>query len=118
MKYVLTGESQSDRIEGGFGVYRQQSGGNYYISVQQVINSLGVQRLKLFGKLNVEQSTLHLSDDCCKSNLSIDELECRNSCIENSSNISKVERASIYYIAGYVAHKEKCMSLDTYCEQK
>ena len=79
--------------------------------MQQVINSLGVQRLKLFGKL--KQSTLHLSDDCCKSNLSKYELECLNGSFENSSNLSEVERASVYYISGYVAPKEKCMSLDT-----
>ena len=32
--YVLTGTFQSDRLEGEFGIYRQQSGGNQYISVE------------------------------------------------------------------------------------
>ena len=38
MKYVLTGHLQSDRIEAEFGIYRQQSGGKYNISVKQVVN--------------------------------------------------------------------------------
>ena len=38
LKYVLTDHLQSDRIEAEFGIYRQQSGGNYNISVQQVVN--------------------------------------------------------------------------------
>ena len=32
--YVLTRTFQSDRLEGEFGIYRQQSGGNQYISVE------------------------------------------------------------------------------------
>ena len=38
--YVLPGKVQSDRIEGEFGIYRQNSGGNYCISTYQVFNSL------------------------------------------------------------------------------
>ena len=64
LKYVLTGHLQSDRIEAEFGIYRQQSGGNYNISVQQVANSLGLQRLKLFNKLDLEQSHVHIANDC------------------------------------------------------
>ena len=31
MRYILTAEFQSDRIEGEFGIYRQLSGGNFHI---------------------------------------------------------------------------------------
>ena len=37
--YVLLGHFQSDRIEGEFGVFRQSSVGNYYISYEQVLSS-------------------------------------------------------------------------------
>lgn len=37
--YVLTGKIQSDMIESRFGRYRQMSGGNFYISVKQVLES-------------------------------------------------------------------------------
>ena len=37
--YVLLGQIQSDPIEKRFGWYRQLSGGNYYISVRQILES-------------------------------------------------------------------------------
>ena len=57
-KYVLPGKISSDRIEGEFGICRQSSGGNYLMSAEQVINSLQLQRIKLFSKLNI-----HMEDD-------------------------------------------------------
>ena len=48
MKYVCPGKLQSDGIEGEFGVIRQESGGNYLISLEQVISSLSLRRLKLY----------------------------------------------------------------------
>ena len=38
--YNLFGQFQSDPIEGEFGVYRQDSGGNYYICYEQILSSL------------------------------------------------------------------------------
>ena len=38
-RFVLTGQLTSDSLESRFGRYRQMSGGNYYISVKQVIES-------------------------------------------------------------------------------
>ena len=56
--YVLPGNFQSDRLEGEFGIYRQSAGGCYYISLQQIMNSLSLQRLKLFSKLDIESRPL------------------------------------------------------------
>ena len=49
--YVMLGQVQSDRIEGEFGMYSQKAGGNYYISIDQVLNGLRLQRLKLYTQL-------------------------------------------------------------------
>ena len=106
MKYVLTGQLQSDRIEAEFGIYRQQSGGNYNISVQQVVNSLSLQRLKLFSKLDLDESDIHLTNDCCKQNLTADEVECLDNCFESTSSVTHIERSSLFHISGYVAFKE------------
>ena len=46
-KYVLPGKLPS-AVEKEFGIYRQSSGGNYFISAEQVISSLQLQRLRLF----------------------------------------------------------------------
>ena len=40
--YVLLGKLQSDRLEGEFGIYRETSGGDYLISVEQVLSSLSL----------------------------------------------------------------------------
>ena len=110
MKYVLTGQLQSDRLEAEFGIYRQQSGGNYNISVQQVINSLGMQRLKLSSKLDFDQSDAHLTNDCCKQNLNSEEIDCLDSCFESSSSIPDSEKSSLFHISGYIAFKEQSPS--------
>lgn len=39
MEYVLPGKFQSDEIEKRFSMYRQMSGGNYNVSVAQIIDS-------------------------------------------------------------------------------
>ena len=49
--YVLPGKIQSDRLEGEFGIYRGSSGGNYFITCEQVVNILSMQRLKLYKKI-------------------------------------------------------------------
>ena len=107
MKYILTGHIQSDRLEAEFGIYRQQSGGNYNISVQQVINSLRVQRIDLFNELDAKGFNVHLAN---KQNLTPAEIECLDNCFENTSSITDNERASLFHIAGYIAFKENTSS--------
>ena len=50
---MIAGKLQSDRLEAEFGIYRQSIGGNYLISVEQVLSSLSLQRLKMFHKLDI-----------------------------------------------------------------
>ena len=78
------------RIQGEFGIYRQNSGGNYCISTYQVFNSLKLQRIKLYHQLHMSEK-LHVttSDDCCSSLKDNDEdLEVLDSCFESSSHLS------------------------------
>ena len=106
---VLPGKVQSDRIEGEFGIYRQNSGGNYCISTYQVFNSLKLQRIKLYHQLQMSEK-LHVTtpDDCCSSLKDNDEdLEILDSCFESSSHLTDLEKSPLYYISGYVAFKEK-----------
>ena len=66
---ILPGKLQSDRHEGEFGIYRQSAGGNYLISTDEVLNSLNLQRVKLFHKLDVTPFESPASDECCIENL-------------------------------------------------
>ena len=97
--YVLLGHFQSDRIEGEFGVFRQSSVGNYYISYEQVLSSLTLRRLKLFDHLNLPYSNEHEKDGCCLRELKDDEIELLDSCLEiTDKTFTEKERSSLYYI--------------------
>ena len=50
VKYLCLGKIQSDRLEAEFGVIRQLIGGNYLITVEQVLSSLSQRKLKLYHK--------------------------------------------------------------------
>ena len=104
-RYVLPGTIQSDRLEGEFGLYRQSSGGCYYISVQQVINSLSLQRLKLFDELEINSKS-HIEDDCCSADLNENEIFMLDECFQLVDMLTVEEKSVIYYIAGYVAKKD------------
>ena len=58
MDYILLGKLQSDQVENEFGTYRQGRGGNYFISVEQVLSSLSLQCLKLYHVLDIEKSDI------------------------------------------------------------
>ena len=104
--YVLLGQMQSDRLESEFGIYRSAAGGNYHISLDQLLNGLRLQRLKLFKRLNFEASNVHKKDTCCTEPFTEKELSCLDECFESVSNLTDVERGTVTYIAGYVTHKE------------
>ena len=54
-------EFQGDPTEEEFGIYQQQSGENFYISIDQVLSSLRLQHLKLFTKLSSDPANIHES---------------------------------------------------------
>ena len=107
-KYVLPGNDQSDRLEAEFGIYRQSSGGNYCISTYQVYNGLKLQRIKLYHKLEMsEKIHTNVIDECCKNlTENVEALDIVDSSFEISSQLSNIEKSSLYYISGYVAFKE------------
>ena len=109
-EYVLTGHLQSDRIEAEFGIYRGNSGGNLHISVEQVISSLKLERIKLFSKIDVPlEDEAGIENVCCDLNLKQrdDDIEALPNCYAEPSNLPALEKTSVYYVCGYVAHKEK-----------
>ena len=99
--YVLPGKIQSDRIEAEFGIYRGSSGGNYFISTEQVVSSLSMQRLKLYNQLGIQQSDDNEEiSSCCTQDLQSndEDIELVENCYEESSNLNDEERSSLYYI--------------------
>ena len=65
--YVMTGDLNDERLEGEFGIFRGSSGGDYYMSGDQIENALKLQRIKLFSSLEGE---IHTENECCTRVLS------------------------------------------------
>ena len=105
--YVLMGEFQSDRIEAEFGINRQQNGGNFHISVQQALNSTKLQQLKLYKNLDIPSQSSHCEQECYSHDLSTDGLFHIDNCFSNSSKVDEIERSSLYYVSGYIAHNAR-----------
>lgn len=97
-RYVMISEFHTDSLEAEFGVYRQMSGGNYFVSVEQVLLSARLRRMKLMTLL--ECSYEHKTSSCCTSALTEDELSSLDSCCNGLENLSENEKASLYYISG------------------
>ena len=108
LKYICIGKMQSDRLEGEFGVIRQLSGGNYWISVEQIISSLTSRRMKLYHKLKLETVDSVGQVECCKQSLDDrdGDIELVYTCFSKASDLTESQRASLYYICGYVTFKE------------
>ena len=114
--YVLPEKHQSDPVEKEFGIYRQSSGGNYFISAEQVISSLQLQRLRLFATLDIHLEDDAIDNDCCSNGLydSEDDLELIERSFTEASNLTIHEKSTLYYISGYIAQKEGIICSDDY----
>ena len=113
--YVLLGKLQSDPIEKEFGVYRQSHGGNYFVSAEQIISSLQLQRLRLFSKIGIELEEEDRNDtDCCTDDLWDNDhfLDLVERAFHEASDLSQNEKSYLYYVSGYVAKKQDMHCVD------
>ena len=90
-EYLLLGHFQSDSIEGEFGVFRQASGGNYYISYEQFLSNLIIRIFKLFAQLDVPYSNENQNYQCCMKDLGEEEIELLDKCVEIADTLTETE---------------------------
>ena len=104
-EYVLLGTFQNDPIEGHYGIFRQDGGGNFYVAFEQILSSMTLLRIKLFDKLDMPYTDDHTNekDECCDAPLTEKELEFLD--FIPIGLLSEEEKATLYYISGYVASK-------------
>lgn len=102
MPYILSAVFQSDPLEGEFGIYRQMCGGNYYISVEEVYNSLKLQRMKLYQKLKISPTTVHVPCEMCTSDLTDKELASLDDIWKHLDDLTVNEKNTLFYICGFV----------------
>lgn len=112
LNYVLLGKVSSDPIERRFGHYRQLSGGNFYVSVRQILESeklIRVKSLVKYSKLSLPdikdvladqevEAAEHTQDD---SQAVLNSLEEAESSLDFTNTTG--DEAIIYYISGYIA---------------
>ena len=104
-QFIMTARMQSDPVERRFSRYRQMSGGNFLVSLREMLNSeiILVCRALLKAKINFwEEDLKPKEDDYSKSILEsfkIKEDEIANSVLDNHSEEVAVT------LAGYVAKK-------------
>lgn len=105
---------QSDCIEGEFGAIRQMSGGNYYVSLEQVVCSAKLRRMKFFTLLETEEKYRHKEAPSCSTELTDEELETVDLCPVKLAELSAEETATLYYMSGklgfILAHKQKFLN--------
>lgn len=109
-EYVCLGKFQTDKLEKRFGQYRQMSGGNYHISVKQVLESekrlkvISLLKLKSFshGEFQLQEFLSACEDDKIDGVLDLSKYE---GIYDMLVNINEQEISSLIYICGYIAKK-------------
>lgn len=114
--YILPGKFQSDLLEQRFSQYRQMSGGNYHVSLQQILES--ERKLSLYTTLKIGNENLNLRklNDLDKDKFT-ESADVTKYIIDNFSEIMNEEinlntfdnnmMKACVYIAGYIAFKLK-----------
>ena len=99
--YVLTGRLQSDPLERRFSHYRQLKGGRFLVSLQEVIRSESIIKLKSLLKRNIDISTLSTPTQSISS---INDFA-RNMLINDCDHLQLTEDSQqiVVYLAGYIS---------------
>lgn len=100
-KYAITGYLQSDAIESRFGQYRQMSGGNFFVSVTQVLES--EKKIKLVSLL--KHSGIALSTIVESNEIDVNSAPPLNLDFVPECDISESEQEIVFYVSGYCANK-------------
>ncbi len=122
MRYVLLGNLQSDPIERRFGWYRQLSGGNYFISVRQILEaekSIRLKSLLKFSKLSMTEVKEAFEDGNAKQSEATQEhierlLQIIDHDCTDFSPVQVEDANIVFYVAGCYARslckQQKCQS--------
>ena len=98
--YVLTGHIQSDSIESRFGRYRQMSGGNFFISVKQILeNEKNIKLVSLLKHSGIQLSSIIFSESLDTAPAEVFDIDDMP-----DVDVTDSELEVIFYVAGYCAH--------------
>nr|CAD7457768.1 unnamed protein product [Timema tahoe] len=124
---IKGGDPQNDNIESRFGQYRQMSGGNYHISVTEILES--ERKIKAISLLKIQSykagefsiKDLSLEEDEERDDKELTEsgvlADCPNVYDEvKNLETSQNELMTLIYIAGYAVHKIEKLKNCTSCK--
>ena len=107
--YVALGKFTTDKLEKAFGKLRQGSGGTYFISVQQVLEKLNIQKAKLLLSLtemeDLPNDTGHKCD-MCGAGVTEEIAEIIDNLPKLEESLSIDIKQSLVHIAGYATRKD------------
>lgn len=122
--YVCLGFFQQDDLERHFGHFRMSAGANFYLTVQDVYNTHHIDRTKFMLKYTEDDSVdykhSHHACELCEKNLTQSEVQLLDDLPDEIESVSRDEKSSIYYIAGFIAgkHQEFCATAEVNTEYK
>ena len=109
-KYVLLGDYSNDPIERAYGKLRQGSGGTYFLSVQQVMEKLAINKTKLLLKLNSDVLNMDVNPGHACENCEYRLDETTTQTFDNlpalEDKICRETKMSLVHIAGYVTRRD------------
>ena len=110
LKYILSGNIQSDPLEKRFGRYRQYSGANYFGSQKQFLEAekaIRVKSLIKFSNYSMKEVCQIMGKDEKKIDSEVEiysemlvDMMCSK---ENAAYLSGIGKNVIYYVAGFIA---------------
>ena len=119
LNYVLLGACQSDKLESRFGWFRQMSGGNYWISLKQVLDSeRKCKVVALLSHSNVSADDLRkISPTTAEVGGCTDELVDAYRGLAEEFVFNETDRSIVYYVSGSrvssLIRKNSCIECTT-----
>lgn len=123
IEYVLPGKLLSDPIEGRFGWYRQVNGGNFYVSVKQILLAeKKIRCLSLFDQQTLLSATTMDTDKLAIFNFPLSNIPITDTLwlveffrsISLDDDVPISESVVVYFVSGYIARsiirRRKCLS--------
>lgn len=122
-EFVLLGQLQSDVIESHFGWVRQLAGGNYYVSLRQILEaekSIKLRSLVRYSDCKLEDLKVLFKsvNEVDKKQVQTDSMELLDKItVEDEFDFQNEDQNLIYYVSGYLGrslcNRKKCHGCNT-----
>ena len=108
-KFVMLGDYTTDPLEDEFNGLRQGSGGAHFITVQQVVEKIRIEKAQLLLNFNVDVPEIVAGHTCtfCERPVKDIEIEIMDNLETLEENVHPSVMNSLVYISGYAVRDDK-----------